>query len=172
MMELKRDQVKDMLQSGAFVLLREMPASGITDEVIHKAISTVATGIKDIYTVNVFGCLPDALEAEVFNHLSQRLNNIDYVVIVESEVKRESGSFPFKMILAKRAKSPDPMLPYVTWVSYERDKGVWANSYGHYDLTFTAACADFEDRCRQLGIPLGETWGRPMKAILADAGAF
>ncbi len=170
-MKLTRDQSKTMIEQGALLLLRQMPAEEITPEAITKAIEAVGDGITGLYTgLDYFGWV--SLKREVSEYVGLRLGEIEYTVIVESDVKRESGNLPFKLILAKRAKSPDPALPYVTWVAYEREKDTWANAYGHYDLTFCTACIDFEDRCRRLGVPYGKSWGRGMQAVLSDSKVF
>ena len=87
---------------------------------------------------------------------------MDFVIVVESETKHEAGSYPYKFVIAKRAKSPCPDLPFVTWMAVERD-GKLDMAHGHYDLSLTTACIDFQERCKGYHIGLGNMYGTALK---------
>jgi hypothetical protein len=93
----------------------------------------------------------------------------EHVIIVESEVKNEKGCFPHSIILVLRANTPCKARPFVTWVSAQTG-GSRSLSGGHYDLTLTDACADYQERCKAYEANLGESFGPAIKRFELAGG--
>lgn len=85
----------------------------------------------------------------------------DWTVIVASETKSEKGEYPHRVVLVKRDPAPCPKLPFSTHMQIF-SIGSPAPDYqaGHYDLTLTEACADFQERCKAHEVKYGEAYGQ------------
>lgn len=79
-------------------------------------------------------------------------------VIRESEWKQERGCLPSRVIMwkpddEKARQTVDSERRYATHIEVG-SVGITAFSFiwGHYDMSYGQASADFGDRCRQLGV--------------------
>lgn len=81
----------------------------------------------------------------------------DHIIIAESEIKHETGCYDSSIILVMRAKAPCKDLPFVTWMCARADGR--SLSSGHYDMSLSAACCDFVERCRAHGVNPGKMFG-------------
>lgn len=89
---------------------------------------------------------------------------MEYTIVAESEVKCESGSYPYSIVLAQRTNPVFARCPFVTWASAQRDSER-SLSGGHYDLTLTEACADYQERCKAYGLKLGQAFGPAIRTF-------
>jgi hypothetical protein len=85
-----------------------------------------------------------------------------HIIVAESEVRNEKGCHPYSIVLVMRAKAPCKTRPFVTWMSAQTGEGR-SLSGGHYDLTLTDACADYQERCKAYEVNLGESFGPAIK---------
>ena len=84
--------------------------------------------------------------------------------IVESETRSERGCYSWRVTLVQRLPAPCPDHPFSTHVEVDGPNGP-ENQAGHYDLTLTEACADFQERCKAHGVDLGEAFGPEIKTF-------